>query len=267
MFNPITLHAHNPSPMTGRGNNTYLLISPDGQGALIDAGVGEPRHLAEIERQLTDRGARLDHVLVTHAHPDHASGAPALAARHATARFQKTPWPAEDHKYAVRWERIDDGERLDAGGECLIALHTPGHSPDHLAFWHEPSRTAFTGDLVVQGSSVMIDASGGGDLARYLAALQRVRALSPLRLLPAHGPEVTDPVGLLTQYLEHRLMRERQVIAALASGRETVQAISESIYDGLDPALMPAARQNVRAHLEKLRAEGTAFEENGRWTT
>ena len=252
--------------MTGQGNNTYLLIGAGGESALIDAGVGDPRHLEELGRRLADRRAALDHVLVTHAHPDHASGAPALAARHASARFHKTPWPEEDRQYGVAWEPIEDADEFDTGGERLIALHTPGHSPDHVAFWHASSRTAFTGDLVVQGSSVMIQASRGGNLTRYLAALERIRALSPLRLLPAHGPEVVDPARLLTHYVEHRLERERQVLAALASGSETVQAIAESIYDGLAPALMPAARENVRAHLEKLQAERTAFEQNGRWS-
>ena len=253
--------------MTGRGNNTYLLIGSSGEAALIDAGVGEPRHVADLERQLGEHHAQLQRVLVTHAHPDHASGAPALGARHPAARFQKALWPEEDRKYHVRWESLFDGDQIAAGGEGLVALHTPGHAPDHLAFWHESSHTVFAGDLVIEGSSVMIEASRGGNLSQYLAALERIRALAPRRLLPAHGPEAADPVGLLTHYLEHRLLRERQVIAALASGRETVQAIAESIYDGLAAALMPAARENVRAHLEKLQAEGTAFEENGRWNT
>jgi glyoxylase-like metal-dependent hydrolase (beta-lactamase superfamily II) len=112
----------------------------------------------------------------------------------------------------------------------------------------------------------MIDASRGGSLAKYLASLERIRDLKPLRLLPAHGPMIDDPVAVLTEYVEHRLMRERQVLDALAKGRDTVQAIAESIYHGLDPALLPAARENVRAHLEKLQAEGTAFEQGGRWT-
>lgn len=265
MFSPILLEAHNPSPMTGRGNNTYLLIGPDGRAALIDAGVGDPRHLAEIERHLARERARLECVLVTHAHADHAAGAPALLARHPSAVFRKRAWAEADRLYAVDWKPIEDAEAIDAGGETLVAVHTPGHSPDHVAFWHEPSRTVFTGDLLIAGSSVMIEASRGGNLADYLSALERVRALAPRRLLPAHGPEVADPAGLLTQYLEHRRMRERQVLDALAKGRDTVQAIAESIYDGLSPALMPAARENVRAHLEKLQAEGTAFEENGRW--
>ena len=132
-------------------------------------------------------------------------------------------------------------------------------------FWHEPSRTAFTGDLVVEGSSVMISWSRGGNLAQYLAALERLRALEPQVLLPAHGPKITDPDRLLIGYLEHRRLRERQILAALQRGHATVQTIAESIYDGLEPALMAAARETVRAHLEKLKAEGRAVDEHGRW--
>jgi glyoxylase-like metal-dependent hydrolase (beta-lactamase superfamily II) len=265
VFSPILIEARNPGPMTGRGNNTYLLVGSRGDAALVDAGVGEARHLAELERHLSEPQASLDRVLVTHAHPDHASGAPALAVRYPSARFQKKPWPGEDARFPVPWEPIDDLDALEIAGETLIVLHTPGHSPDHVVLWHEPSRTVFTGDLVTAGSSVMIQTSRGGNLIQYLDALERIRALAPLRLLPAHGPEVTRPADLLTRYLEHRRLRERQVLAALGSGLDTVQAIAESIYDGLSPALMPAARENVSAHLEKLQSEGTAVEENGRW--
>jgi glyoxylase-like metal-dependent hydrolase (beta-lactamase superfamily II) len=265
-FNPIRIDAYNPSPMTGNGNHTYLLLDSSAEATLVDAGVGEPRHLADIERHLTDRGAQLLQVLVTHAHADHASGAPALAAAQPLSRFHKFPWPAEDQKYLVEWEPVSDGEIILAAGQPLTVLHTPGHSPDHIALWHEPSRTAFTGDLVTAGSSVMIEASKGGDLRQYLAALERILSLEPDRLFPAHGPQISEPAALLRQYLDHRRTREQQVIAALAAGRDSVQTIAEYIYDGLAPALMPAARENVRAHLDKLKAEGAAFEQHGRWT-
>jgi glyoxylase-like metal-dependent hydrolase (beta-lactamase superfamily II) len=215
---------------------------------------------------LREHHGLLGRVLVTHAHADHAAGAPAIAREHPGSRFFKAPWPGEDQKFAVDWEPAPDGAAFDAPGGALVALHTPGHSPDHVAFWHPATRTLFSGDLVVLGGSVMIHASRGGDLGRYLASLENMLALGPARLLPAHGPEITDPGSILRGYLEHRRHRERQVIAALTEGRDTVPSIAESIYDGLDPALIPAAHENVRAHLAKLKSEGRAFEHNTRWT-
>jgi glyoxylase-like metal-dependent hydrolase (beta-lactamase superfamily II) len=266
LFSPILLSAHNPGPMTGAGNNTYLLIAADGAALLIDAGVGEPRHLAQLGEAVDGADARLRDVLVTHGHADHASGAPAIAAAHSGAAFAKHPWPGQDELFAVDWHALADGERVQIGSDVLTALHTPGHSPDHLAFWHEASGTIFTGDLVVFGSSVMIHTSKGGDLSQYMDSLERLRALTPRVLLPAHGPRVDNPDALLSGYLEHRRLRERQVIAALEAGHATVEAVAESIYQGLDSVLMAAAYENVRAHLGKLKHDGVAFDEgDGRW--
>lgn len=242
--------------MTGSGNHTYLLCKPGGCATLIDAGIGNDGHLRSLSEQLAAHGAHLDDVLVTHAHPDHASGVTALAAAFPAAKFSKYPWPDQDEKYSVTWRILHDGQIMPAGDTELTVLHTPGHSPDHLSFWHEGSRTVFSGDLVVLGSSVMIHASGGGDLGQYLSSLDRVRTLAPARLLPAHGAMIGDPETVLTGYIEHRLQRERQVVDALQAGSTTVESIAESIYHGLDSRLVPAAMETVRAHLAKLMVDG-----------
>jgi glyoxylase-like metal-dependent hydrolase (beta-lactamase superfamily II) len=252
--------------MTGDGNNTFLILGDGGRATLIDAGQGAEPHLIALADRLHQIGGRLDLVLVTHAHPDHASGAAALARAYPDARFLKCPWPGEDDRFAVVWQPLHEGDAVDLGGDTLAVLHTPGHSPDHLAFWHAATRTVFSGDLVIAGGSVMIHSSRGGDLAQYLASLGRLRALDPARMLPAHGPILEDPIPVIAQYIAHRLDREAQVMTALTAGRETVEAIAESIYDGLDPALLPAAHETVRAHLDKLRREGRAAMHAGRWS-
>ena len=261
-MNAVPVFAFNPGPITGDGNWTWFI--PGRVPTLIDAGTGERRHLDGVNAALV--GAPLRQVLVTHAHIDHASGAPALQERFGVTRFLKLPWSERDAKWPVDWKPIRDGEVIAAGDTQLVAVHTPGHSPDHLCFWDEASRTLFCGDLAIKGTSVWIPARLGGDLSAYLESLTRVLALKPERMLPAHGPVIDDPDRVLRHYIEHRLEREEQVIAALRAGDRTPQAIVSRVYRGIKESLVPLAQESVTAHLLKLQQEGRARVEQEAWT-
>jgi len=261
-LNTIGVQAFNAGPMTGDGNWTWLI--PGRVPTLIDAGVGDPRHLDAIEVALG--GAPLAQVLVTHNHPDHASGAPAIARRMPAARFMKMPAPDDGTGGPVHWEPIGDGDRVEAGDTSIVAVHTPGHAPDHLCFWHEETRTVFGGDLAQMGATVWLPSTQGGDVAMYIASLERVLGLRPARLLPGHGPRIDDPVALLHWYIEHRREREAQIVDALRRGDTAVEAVVARIYRELPAVLVPQARETVTAHLQKLERERRVRRRDNAWT-
>jgi ribonuclease/clavin/mitogillin len=246
--------------MTGGGNWTYFF--PGRHPLLIDAGTGQPAHLDAIAAARVEGPA---HVIVSHAHSDHISGAGALAARWPDTRFSKYPWTTRDAAYTVAWQPLADGDVVPAGDAELQVIHTPGHAPDHLVFWHAPSRTVLSADLVTAGTTVVIPGSAGGSLSQYLQSLQRVLMLAPARLLPAHGPAIDDPEAIIRRYIEHRQQREVQVLSALEAGNRTVDAIVDRIYVGLTAALVPMARESVLAHLIKLVDEGLATRDGEEW--
>ena len=258
----ITLPANNAGPYTGRtGNNTYLL--PGGEPALIDAGVGDAAHLEAIASALG--GAPLARVIVTHAHSDHATGVGKIAARWPSARFLKMPWPERDARYMAAWEGLADGDRVRAGDEELIVAHTPGHAPDHICLWHERSRLLFSGDLAVKGITVVIPGGRGGSVPDYLRSLERVLALKPAALLPAHGAAIYEVEKIVREYIEHRHEREQQIAAALSEGPRTPDEIVVSLYPQIHPDLRGAARETVLAHLLKLQSDGHVGTDGTRW--
>jgi glyoxylase-like metal-dependent hydrolase (beta-lactamase superfamily II) len=233
---PILIAAGNPSEWTGpSGNNTWLL--PGREPALVDAGVGNPEHVDAVADALN--GAPLIRVLITHWHPDHVKGLPALR---------------------DRWKGLvvvdAAGDPVTAGDGYLEIIPTPGHSPDHLCFFDRAAGDLYCGDLARRGGTIVIPSKKGGDLRAYLASLGLVRELAPRRLLPGHGPIVDDPAALIDEYIAHRQMREQQILQAMLDGARTVEDIVRRVYPALPESLSSAAADSVRAHLAKLRDEG-----------
>ena len=162
-------------------------------------------------------------------------------------------------RWPVEWSPLADGATLEIGDTSATAVHTPGHAPDHVCLWHADTRALFGGDLAIAGTTVWIPAMLGGDLAAYLASLERVIALNPARILPAHGPVIIEPAALLRGYVEHRRQRERQVIDALRRGDSPSCGDRRARLSGTGRSACAArAEETVIAHLVKLEHDGVA---------
>lgn len=240
------VRADNPGPMTGPGTNTYIVESA-GEVLILDPGPNVPAGVAAAHAVAIGTalgGATPVAVVVTHVHPDHAPAANALARRLGVPAIGFAPGPEFSPD-----RRISDGGELSCGEVRLVAIHTPGHTPDHVCF--RLGDTLFTGDHIMGGSTVIIE-----DLADYLASLEKLRGIGLTQLAPGHGPQLDDPDAVISEYIAHRLMRERQILDALSSGPLAVSAIVTQVYPELDPQLVPAAELQVRTHLQKLEREG-----------
>jgi glyoxylase-like metal-dependent hydrolase (beta-lactamase superfamily II) len=206
-----------------------------------------PEHLDELARTAGRVGA----VLVTHDHEDHAPGAAVFAER-VSAPLYAFRLPGAAH--------LRDGQRIDVGGTRIVAVSTPGHSSDHVAFFVPAVRALFTGDAVVGRGTTFIDPPDG-DLGQYLRSLRRMQELDPKTIYPGHGPVVLDAKAKLRDYLEHREEREEQVLAELAAGPATIEHLVEAIYAEYPDDVRPLASRSVLAQLLKLEGEGRAERE------
>jgi glyoxylase-like metal-dependent hydrolase (beta-lactamase superfamily II) len=244
--------APNPSPLTGRGTNTYV-VGAGPTYTVVDPGPEGAAHLAAILAAAPSVGA----IVVTHTHSDHSPGAAALAAATGAPVCGFGPMlrpgvEGDDDTFCAD-RTLADGDEVEGADHRLVALHTPGHASNHLCFLLEGAgeRVLFTGDHVMEGSTVVI-APLDGDMADYVAQLRRVRDLGADRLLPGHGDPIDDPGGYLQRYLDHRAARTERVLEALAAGGEagaTCAELVELAYTDVHPDLHPVALYSVWATL------------------
>jgi glyoxylase-like metal-dependent hydrolase (beta-lactamase superfamily II) len=259
-----TVAVESSNPLTLGRTSSYILQGKTTM--LVDAVSDEPDYLARVQEALGE-GRALDRLVVTHAHRDHVAGARAVVERWPAVMPSKIPWVGEDESTGVSWEALRDKAFVEAGDGQLWVLHTPGHAPDHLCLFDVRSGQLWSGDLLINGSTVVIAASRGGSLRQYLDSLRRLLDLQPRRILPAHGDAIEHPVSLIRAYLSHRGLREKQILAALAAEPSTIPQLVERVYasEALAPSLLAAAAENVLAHLLMLEEDGRVARDESRW--
>jgi ribonuclease/clavin/mitogillin len=241
----------NPGMMTGPGTNTYLVGRNN--PILIDTGAGVTGYMGELGSYLGERGWRgPSRIILTHRHVDHLGGVP-----HLRERFPGLPVAKMIHKdQGLPGDTADlrDGAVITGDGVTLRAVHTPGHASDHLCYFLEEERALFSGDLILNGSTSVIP-DEDGDLADYMASLRRVQALGVRRIYPAHGPVVEDAPAKIQEYIDHRMERERQILAVLGDGVRTIPEMVKVIYADIPEKLHLMAGKSVHSHLKKLKKD------------
>lgn len=236
---PKAFTAPNASAMTLAGTVTFVIGAAE--VAIIDPGSADPAHLDALAHAAGD--ADTVRILLTHDHPDHKGGARQLARR------------LDARVFSIGTGTLRDGSVIPTDHGDLVAIATPGHTPDHASF-HWPAESAiFCGDLMMGGLDTALVAAPEGDLGAYLASLQRLRNLAPKIIYPAHGPAFTDPIPALDRYRHHRELRLQQVIDAAATGVCGLDDITDLVYGpDLDPELRSYARAAIQAYLSHLLA-------------
>ena len=252
--------ARNPSPFTFHGTGTYIVGR--GRVAVIDPGPLDAEHLRALEQALA--GETVTHILVTHTHRDHSpaaaplkevTGAPTFAfGPHGTP--PGGPGVEEGGDHAFRPDEVTpDGAVIQGDGWTFEAVHTPGHTSNHLCFALREERALFSGDHVM-GWSTTVVSPPDGSMADYMASLSKLLDRDERMLIPTHGPPVTDPTSYVGALLNHRRQREDQILACLAQGPSRIPAMVALMYTDVPQHLHKAAGRSVHAHLVKMVEEG-----------
>jgi glyoxylase-like metal-dependent hydrolase (beta-lactamase superfamily II) len=249
------LLAANPGPFTFKGTGVYL-AGAGAQIAVIDPGPDLPGHIEALKRAIGGRA--VSHILITHTHRDHSPAAAALKQWSGAKTYAAGPHgvaAGEVEEGADRDFRPDivvkDGDVIAGDGFTLACVATPGHTANHMCYALAEEKALFCGDHVM-GWSTSVVAPPDGDMAAYLASLEKLIARGDEILYPTHGSPITVPQDYLRELLAHRRMREAQILDSLKPGTDTAQAVAALLYPDIDPRLRAAAIAQVKAHLEHL---------------
>jgi glyoxylase-like metal-dependent hydrolase (beta-lactamase superfamily II) len=248
--------------MTGPGTNTYLFgrdkIAVLDPGPIIDSHIDTIIDIAD---------APIAWVLVTHTHPDHSPGASVLAEiTGAELVGMRAPQgPHQDTSFTPA-RVLNDTQKLETDEFVLEAIHTPGHASNHVCYLHAQNNWLFTGDHVIDGSTVVIDPPDG-NMKQYIDSLRRVKQLECDALAPGHGEVIHDPTRVIDWIVDHRLEREAKVIVALREHpRLSTYDLVPHVYKDVDKRLYGWAERSLLAHLLKLEEDGRAARTGERWT-
>ena len=261
--------ARNPSAFTFTGTGTYIVGT--GEVAVIDPGPNDPAHIEAITDALA--GETIRHIIVTHTHRDHSPAAVPLKAATGAVVVGCAPLALAEHGPKVEEgfdatyspDRIlQDGESVTGADWTLTALHTPGHTSNHLCFALAEERALFTGDHVM-GWSTTVVTPPDGDMAAYIASLRKLLDRDDALYYPTHGAAVTEPKRLVRGLITHRKQREGQILKLLGEGPKPVPTMVAAMYANVASILHPAAGRSVLAHLIDLHARGLVAVEGEQW--
>lgn len=254
------LTANNPGAMTGAGTNCYL-IGVD-ELAILDPGPADPAHIQAILAAVGT--AKVRWIVVTHTHPDHSPAAVHLA-NETGAELVGAVLEQDSHQdasFAVE-RNILHGDVIRGAGFTLEAIATPGHVANHFCYLLQEEGAVFTGDHIMEGSTVVI-VPPGGDMAEYLQSLTLLKQYPVRCLLPGHGDVIGEPLAVIDGLIAHRLRREQKVVDALrALGGGSIEEMTPTVYDDVDASLHWLAQVSLWAHLLKLEKEGRASKVEG----
>ena len=238
--------ARNPGPFTGPGTGTYVI--GHGRVALIDPGPALSSHIEAVLHAL--RGETIEHILITHTHPDHWPATESI--QRATGARTYGFGPGRVAGYGSIYDQpMRDGDVLDGHGWQIEAVHTPGHTSDHLCFSFSEERVLFSGDHVM-GWSTSVIIPPDGDMGDYMRSLEKLLDRNDAIFMPTHGPAIPDPKQHVRCFIEHRRERTAAILQRLGKADATITEIVDAVYIGLSAGLRGAAALSVEAHLIEL---------------